>query len=269
MKPIQISLFFFVFFLISSCNKNEFEEKGISNSGKLSRVLFSDDLYQEYTYNINGLLLEEKSKHFYSKYNYDINNRISTIDHYVDDRIFSSSSYILDEASKRKDWVSPSNTEKNNTNTYKYENGNLIEIKSVRKNGSINISRFQTNNRNQIINQTFINENVANGFVEFYYDSRGNLQTKKQYMIDQSGKASLSTTTEYEFDNYNNPYKSFELIGIPGIYTNSNNITKETYTLHFEVDSWIQKVQITENKYEYNTKGFPVKVNGIKVYEYY
>ena len=78
----------------------------------------------------------------------------------------------------------------------------------------------------------------------------------------------LTTTTEYEYDNMHNPYQSFKRLITPGIYTNQNNIVKETYTLHFEIDQFTEKVQITENLYEYNDMGYPVMVNGLKEYVY-
>ena len=65
-----------------------------------------------------------------------------------------------------------------------------------------------------------------------------------------------------------NPYQSFKRLITPSIYTNQNNIVKEIYTIHYEVDASIEKVQITENSYEYNDKGYPVKVNGVKEYVY-
>ena len=66
----------------------------------------------------------------------------------------------------------------------------------------------------------------------------------------------------------NNPYQSFKRLTNPGVFTNRNNITKETYTLNFDVDPSIEKVQITENSYEYNDMGYPVKVNGMTEYIY-
>ena len=55
----------------------------------------------------------------------------------------------------------------------------------------------------------------------------------------------------------------------PGLYSNTNNIIKETYTLHFEVDDDIEAVQITENSYEYNEEGYPIRKNGNTEYVYY
>ncbi len=59
-----------------------------------------------------------------------------------------------------------------------------------------------------------------------------------------------------------NPFQSFRGIMIPGKYTNPNNIVKETYTIHFEVDQSVQKVTIRTNSYRYNKDGYPEKVNG-------
>ena len=86
--------------------------------------------------------------------------------------------------------------------------------------------------------------------------------------MSSAGVAVLSTTTEYEYDEMHNPWKSFRRLLTPGIYTNPNNITKETYTLHFEVDPWIENIQVKEYSYEYNEKGYPVKVNGLTQYVY-
>ena len=45
-------------------------------------------------------------------------------------------------------------------------------------------------------------------------------------------------------------------------------LQKKPYTLNFDVDPSIEKVQITENSYEYNDKGYPIKVNGVTEYVY-
>ena len=86
--------------------------------------------------------------------------------------------------------------------------------------------------------------------------------------MSSAGIAELMTTTEYEYDNMHNPYQSFKRLLTPGIYTNPNNITKETYTIYFDIDPSIEKVQITENSYDYNDMGYPIKVNGDTEYVY-
>ena len=85
---------------------------------------------------------------------------------------------------------------------------------------------------------------------------------------EQYYAAALICTKSFEYDNKHNPFKVFNRQGTPGICTNENNIVKETYTIHFEVDQSIQKVQITINTYKYSKEGYPVKVNGEAEYVY-
>jgi len=101
------------------------------------------------------------------------------------------------------------------------------------------------------------------------YDNKDNLIKRLNYWIFANGEPELQTTTEYEFDNKHNPYKEFNSLLIPGRYTNTNNIIKETYTIHFEVDQSIDKVQITKNTYRYNSQGFPISKNDSETYVYY
>lgn len=53
---------------------------------------------------------------------------------------------------------------------------------------------------------------------------------------------------------------------VPGKYTNPNNIIKETYTIYFEVDQFVEKVQEIKYTYEYNRKGYPVVVNDTRYF---
>lgn len=111
-------------------------------------------------------------------------------------------------------------------------------------------------------------KNEISGYFDFFYDGNGNLFKEVKYLVPSTGLAQLLTTTDFEYDNKENPYRSFKRLMTPGIYTNRNNITKETYTLHIEVDPWTEKVHTTENIYEYNDIGYPVRVNGTVEYVY-
>ena len=54
-----------------------------------------------------------------------------------------------------------------------------------------------------------------------------------------------------------------------GKNTNVNNIDKETYTFHFEVDKFIQPDQTTEYSYEYFSLDYPVKRSDEREYDYF
>ena len=110
-----------------------FEHQG--DGTLLTKVLIGGEVYSEYTYNSVGLVLEEKSKYHYSKHNYNAMNRLIQSDHYWDESIVSSSSYVLEEAEKREEWVNPTNTEKDTYSTFKYNgDGRLEKITTYRLN---------------------------------------------------------------------------------------------------------------------------------------
>jgi hypothetical protein len=111
-------------------------------------------------------------------------------------------------------------------------------------------------------------ENILSGYIDYSYDENGNLVKEVKYNVSAEGIAELMTTTDFEYDNMKNPYKSFRRLMTPGVYTNENNIVKQTYTIHFEVDPSTEKVQVTETSYDYNDKGYPVRVNGTVEYVY-
>jgi hypothetical protein len=119
-----------------------------------------------------------------------------------------------------------------------------------------------------IVRATGYYNNLISGYTDYEYDDNGNITRQTKYNLALNGITELSTTTEYEYDNMHNPYQSFKRLTNPGIFTNRNNIIKETYIINFDVDPSIEKVQITENSYEYNDKGYPVKVNGETEYSY-
>ena len=120
----------------------------------------------------------------------------------------------------------------------------------------------------KIIKETGYYNNSLSSYTNYIYDDNGNIIKQLKYFISSSGIAELATTTDYEYDNMHNPFQAFRRLTTPGVFTNPNNITKETYTLNFEVDPSIEKVQITEYSYEYNDQGYPLKVNGLTEYIY-
>lgn len=250
--------------ILSACEK---EDSGLiysNNSGLLYQVNFDSELYYEYTYNDSNQIVEEKSKLHYTMHNYQ-NGKLISSDYYIDPGMYSSSSYIVESAMNRKEWVYPTNTEKNSTKTYSHDNQGKI----IKSENHLRICEYSYDNRNRINRQTFYRDNERTGYIDYIYDDNDNLIKRLHYWILASGDSELQTTTEYEFDNKNNPYKAFNSLMIPGRYTNKNNIIKEKYTIHFDVDQSVDNVQITENTYRYNSQGYPISKNDSETYLYY
>ena len=256
-----ILLLFLAFF--TSCKKEKpliIEDPGIP---LLEKVMYSPDWYYVYTWNTSFLISEEKSKFTYTRHNYNSQNQLASSDYYVDPGLYSSDSHMSQASMNRTEWVSPDNTAKEMFRTYEYnQNGQLIKYSINRLNTNYkSYSSFEYNTKAQINKETWYSDGKATGNTIYTYNDAGNLILKTRNDILADGTIQLSTTTNYEFDNKKNPYLLFKM-QIPGIYTNQNNIIKETYTLWFEVDSFIDKIQITETNYEYNDDGYPVKQNG-------
>ena len=274
MRNIAILIVFS--FVLISCEKEE--QMDIENPQLvientdiplLSKMLSGGEIFMEFTYNDRNLLLEEKSRLWYHKHTYSDNNQLIASEIYWDKSLASSNIRVDEEAMSRTEWVNPDNTPKRASHSYEYNTEEQLVSKTYiyhEQGNSINSEIHYEDGR--VIRSTSARDGEISHYGDFTYDSNGNLTLEERYRYTPEGIAELQTTTEYEYDNMLNPYRAFKRLITPGIYTNQNNIVKETYTLHFEVDASIEKVQITENSYEYNDMGYPVMVNGVTEYVY-
>lgn len=265
----KLSLIFVYSLIIFSCEKDK--QLIIENSDipLISKVLINGELYYEYSYNDVNLIAEGKSKFHYTKHTYDDRNLLTESEFYVDPAMFSSSSQVLEEAMNRKEWVNPDNTTKSLIKFFEYNSKEeLIKVTFTRPLVSNSEYSEYEYDDGRICRLTMYWKNEISGHIDFVYDEKGNLIKESKYHVSWEGTDELWTTKEYEFDNMRNPYQAFSRLMAPGKFTNPNNVTKETYTIHFEVDPWTEKVQITQNSYNYNNWGYPVRVNGETEYIY-
>ena len=263
-----VFLFFFSLILFS-CEKDEPLIVENTDIPLISKVLIGDETYMEYSYNDANLVTEEKSKFHYTRHIYNGKNQLTKSDCYWDISIASSDSRVIEAAMNRKEWVNPDNTAKSITHALEYnKNGQLIRKLYIRPSVSNSEYNEFTYENDRISRQTMYWQNAMSFYIDYVYDEKGNLIKESKYYVSSTVGTELWTTTEYEYDSMKNPYQTFKRLISPSKYTNPNNITKETYTIHFDVDPSIEKVQITENSYEYNDKGYPIKVNGLTEYVY-
>jgi hypothetical protein len=268
MKSIKTILVFSM--ILFSCEKQETNQRVVVNSDipLISKIMIDGERYMEYSYNSSNLVIEEKSKYHYTKHNYNTLNQLQSSDFYWDMSMASSSSSVVQSAMNRTEWVSPANTPLDITHDLYYnEAGQLFRRSLIRTDSKIPEYSEFVYEGDKIISQNFYYNGKASGHLDYFYDEKGNLVKQMQY-ITSDNVTQLVSTTEYEFDNMNNPFIAFSRLMTPGINTNPNNILKETYTLNFDVDQFTEKVQVKTNYYEYNNLGFPVKVNGITEYSY-
>lgn len=230
----------------------------------ITKEVYSDDFVHEFTYNGQNLLKEKKSRWFYTLYHYDANNRVTGADLYEDPGIYSSNWETAEAAMHRTEWVSPENTQKSAKTSYTYNNKLLESVTILRiPGGVLNKSVFECDQNGRIVNQVFYYEGNVSGRITYTYDEFSNVSKEEHF----SGGV-LLTTRLFEYDNMHNPFYVFRHLKTPGIYTNENNIIRETQIIADNNDPNIETVQVTESVYEYNDKGYPVTKNGYIRYEY-
>ena len=249
--------------VILSCQKEDqliVENNGLS---LLSKVNIDNQTVYEYSYTSTNLVSEEKSKYDYTKHTYNDKNLLVSTDYYGNLDILSSDPLVSETAINSKNWVTPANGSKGGTIKFEYNNNEQL-IKTIYtrpQSGSSEYSEFSYDAGERMTRQIMYWENKETGYTDYTYDSKGNMIKESLYDLPATGVAELSTTIEYEFDNQQNPFKSFSRLVMPGIYTNINNITKETYTIHPDANAGTSKIQVTGTTYTYNANGYPVSKN--------
>jgi hypothetical protein len=268
MKYKFVSLALLLAATFFSCKKDDLlvPENSAVPVSLLSRVLVDNQPAFEYLYNGANFINEEKSRFDYTLHHYDGQNKLVSTDYYVNYDIISSDLQISATAMNRKEFVTPDNSNKGYTVNYEYNSdGKLIKtIYSRPLSTSSEYSDFSYDANNRISRQNLYWEDTKTGYIDYAYSTEGNLISEMLYYVP----AVLGTTTLYEYDNKPNPYKYFSRLATPGIYTNVNNIVKETYTINLTVAQGIPEVQVTESTYAYNSNGYPISKNGNTKYIY-
>lgn len=264
MKSNILLIIIIVMISCLSCEKGGLIEEG--DAYLIKQIFIENDLYSEFTYTNADLVAEEKSKFHFTKHNYNSINQLIQSNHYWDERIVSSNSAVLEEAMQRTDWVNPENSEMDSYFNFEYHPTGRLKKRTITRvaSGELSIDTFIYNAEERIERRTSFQNNQESVYDDYFYDNTGNLIKEQRFFILENGTPELQTTTEYEFDEKHNPYLAFRGLMIPGRNTNPNNIIKETYTIHSEMD-----VQVVEYSYEYNTLGYPVKINDGTNYVYY
>lgn len=269
MKLKTISLCILLVGIIISCKKEELIVAENSEVMFLSEVIMDDQPYYQYSYNDSNLVSEESSKLDYLKHHYNGKNQLVSSDYFWNNSIMSSDIKTIEAALAQSDMVTAANSSKGGSITYEYNSsGQLAKAVFNRLQTSTSeYSVFSYDENNRINKQILYWNSQETGYIDYSYDGKGNLI--KEILYDKAnGVSEPSTTTKYAFDNKKNPYKSFNSMMIPGINTNRNNVIKEIYIVHIKAGLATEKVQTTENSYEYNINGYPVSKSGNVQYIY-
>ena len=274
LKIISFCLLFATLFF--SCKKEDLSN-GLNTGNKpdssvplLSQVLIDNQPANEYVYNDSSQLITENSKFNFNINHYNASGQLASTDYYGNDAVLSNDAQVLQAALSSTVWVCSTTAIKGGTLSYSYnDKGQLIKTSYSRPvTTSSEYSEFTYNANGKITRQTMYWADAATGYIDYTFDSKGNLVKEMLYNLPSSGAAELITTTQYELDSKLNPYNLSGKILIPGQSTNPNNIIKETYTIHMNPDQGSDKVLVTPTAYTYNNLGYPASENGNTTFIY-
>lgn len=254
----------------ASCTKNEIESDFSNDNDFIKHEISNDKIISNYKYNNIGKIAEKEGTYFYSRYSYDNDDKLIKIETAVDASMLSSSLPV-----EKTELMTAENCTITSYQILKYnENGILSEIENYFKTGD----KFELRSKQSfgIVNEKIARRNLHNEngeitqFNVYEYDKNGNVKNEKyySYLFTESTQPKLISETSFKFDNKKNPFKIFNELGNPGLYTNSNNII-ETNLIRHEETPGFDKNSTSNTSYEYNRNNYPIKViTGDSEYEY-
>jgi hypothetical protein len=251
-------LFIAVCLCMTTCKKGGDFQDFCYSSSLISQVNAGDLAVHGLTYNSNCLIYESTEPFTYKKFSYDTQNILKKVEFAYSFSAFSCA--MIPGQSLESD---PRKAAISSFSEFEYD-GALRLIKKFNyfiNSGIPQLTSYETfdyGNNLIIRSSTFNPQGILNHFHEYTYDVNGNI-ARDDYYTCQSSIILLEIKT-YEFDNKNNPYQVFASEGIPGQYTNRNNIVKETVVTY---NGNAQSRNIIQSVYEYNSLDYPVKINGL------
>ena len=268
-KVIRLKSFSFIAsfaltLLMFSC-ESELDNIGYSSTDystdneHIKSISSNGAIVHSYLYDQSGKIVEENCLHYFQKYFYNENDRLIRVESAFDRNALSSS-----YTEQRTEFMTSQNSVADSYSLYHYdkvgrlsktehyfnETGDGFEYRSMRtlEYEGANIARENSHDRGGQITQYHV----------YTYDKNGNVTCDKHYSNLFGSKDGLISETTYKYDNYKNPYLINRMSGLPGLYTNSNNII-ETKTIRYDNTPGIDKQSSSKTIYEYNKNDYPIK----------
>ncbi len=255
---------------MTSCTKEEFDgvqdiEIYIDGVHYIEVYAIKSGVYggktiSRYIYNRIGKIAENERRYSYDRYRYDNDGRLIKKESAWDPSVlFSLPPY-------RTELMTSDNSAITNQKIYKYDqDGKLIEIKNYyKKDGDFVYTSMNSleYNGDLIVKRNLHNKDgTITRFYTYEYDNNGNVEREKYYscLFTESFEPRIIIENSYKYDNRKNPLIIFEALGIPGLYTNTNNVI-ETNSILYEAPQGLDKYSTSKTTYEYNLRNYPVKV---------
>jgi len=255
--------------IITSCSKEkdiEIPEGGIY---AIRSIVGNGTTLTRFLYNTNGKIAEYQSFYFFYRYIYDDNGRLVKEEDAAAIDLYSSG------PTESSEFLTSQNSTLTGYSLYEYDQDGILRTKKYyhKKDGLyVYTSKlsFEYEGGN-IVKWNILNAgDTITQFYAYEYDINRNVINEKQYsyIFTEGTGPELIRETTYKYDDKNNPFNIYKETGLPGLFSNTNNIIETNSTLYIEVPG-IDKYLTTKNTYIYNDKGFPVKeISGTSVFEY-
>jgi hypothetical protein len=259
-RKIEIIIFFLVFIALYSCEKEGANSDPCQDIFKIRLVKVDSLTVEEMNYTGECLIYEYLQEFSYKKYSYDKQGHLTKIEQA---RTLDPTVCFMPVGSSDEIFADPRKAKITQYYSFEYD----IEGKLTKKqNFFLNGEQFQLvsyntyDYENGLVKQLnlYTHQGELSQKNIYTYDENGNIIRDEYYFKETGASFVLMNTHEYAFDDKANPYRIFKNEGIPGIFSNPNNIIRSTYSDNYSGDGY---THTEEYSYEYNTSGLPVKLN--------
>jgi hypothetical protein len=253
--------------VVTSGSKDDNIVNFIDKNYSIKSTFANGKISEKYIYNENGKIIESQSFYFYEKLTYDDNDRLVKREAAVD-----RNSSINDKS----ELMTSQNTTFTEYFIFEYSGaGKLITQKNYfKKNDKFEYTSmisFEYEGDKIVKWNSYYPNNVIDQYHTFEYDRNGNVTKDKYYYflytLGAEPKLLLVSEESFKYDDKNNPYIIYKDLGRPGLFSNTNNIIETNSVLYID-DPIVGELSTSKTTYEYNDKGFPIKVNGVLEYKY-
>lgn len=253
----------------TSCTKDPVNDTPNDSIYAIRSVFGYGKTHEKFIYNPIGKISEYQSFYFCSRFIYDDKGRLVRKEIATDPDMYSSVSH------ERSELMTSQNSTFTGFSIFEYElDGELKSVKNYFKKNELfeytSMTSFEYDGDNIVKWNLHNSADVITQFYAYEYDNNSNVIKEKQYsyLFVAGPEPELIRETTYKYDSKNNPFRIYKETGTPGLYTNTNNIIETSSTLYLDTPG-IDKYTTSKTNYDYNEKGFPVKVTiGTTVYEY-
>lgn len=260
-RSVSFLISFSLVVLVFSCSK----EGNDQNIGNEDIVCSADDQYiksismygeivYKYFYNETGKIVEENCKSYCKRYLYDENERLVKIESAYDMSVFSSGAIA-----QRTEFMTFENSPVTGYSLYKYDKESRLSKIENYFNETGKDFEYRSMQTFEYEGSYIVKVNLHEPegqiaqFRVYTYDDRGNVANEKYYSNLFGSKEELLTEFSYKYDNYENPFRIFSILGIPGRNTNVNNF------IEISVNNTNSTYYTNKCTYQYNEYCYPVK----------